>query len=97
MSDTYTPNDGTVRECYVYGRWAEGQPERHFPEFDRWIAAHDADKDRQIDALVKVGEFRIDHLFRGACPDTGGHDDRDLECPACIILVQTAPDSEGEN
>ena len=40
--------------------------------------------------LIKVGTHEIDHLFNGACPDVGGHDYRDPDCPACKVLTGVA-------
>ena len=42
--------------------------------------------DAVIDGLVKVGTGEMRHLFNGVCPDMGGFDDRDPECPACQTL-----------
>jgi hypothetical protein len=41
MNDEFDSTTDNVRDCFVYGRWFNGNPERHFAEFDRWLAEHD--------------------------------------------------------
>ena len=49
--DDYTPTTEDVRESYTYFRGAIPTVE-HEAEFDRWLAAHDAEvREQTLDAL----------------------------------------------
>ncbi|MET4703121.1 hypothetical protein [Frigoribacterium sp. UYMn621] len=67
----------------------KGSSKRIVPlRFDHVVALFEEyyDLRRKIDALIQVGDFRIEHIYNGECPDLGENDDRDPYCPACIIL-----------
>ena len=64
--------------------------------YGKFLEAKVDDQRRKIDVLIQVGDFRIDHIFNGACPDMGSHDDRDPDCLACAALT-TPTNPEGEN
>lgn len=49
----YTPTAEQVRERYVYDEWVDD--EARGPEFDRWLAAHDAEV--RAAALHEAAEF----------------------------------------
>jgi hypothetical protein len=56
MDDELDSTTENVRDCFVYGRWAVGNPERHFAEFDSWLAAHDAELTRQSPASTAAAD-----------------------------------------
>lgn len=66
MAEDYTPTPETVRDCFVDGAAGEFIGE----DFDRWLAAHDAElraecsllnhENRLADAAVKIGRLKAE-------------------------------------
>lgn len=41
-----------------------------------------------VQALIEVAVGKVQHLYRGTCPDAiEGFDSRDPHCPACRVLT----------
>lgn len=81
MPEEHTPTTDEARDCYVYGRWVEGPPERHFAEFDRWLAQVKAETLR--DAADRV-DAQMTHAY-----DPAGYNRRARES---ITLIRREAD-----
>ncbi|WP_295103121.1 hypothetical protein [uncultured Microbacterium sp.] len=61
MSD-YTPSTGEVRRRYAYARSAGNKNQSAVAEFDRWLAAHDAEKRAEWE--VEEPGWETEHQYR---------------------------------
>lgn len=49
--------------------------------------------DGVVQALIEVAVGKVQHLYRGTCPDAiEGFDSRDQQCPACRVLIAVQQD-----
>lgn len=64
MNENFTPDDAYVRTTYIS---AQGPEHRTGPEFDRWLAQHDAQVRQEfVDNLTRLGTYTLDiHTIRG--------------------------------
>lgn len=96
MSDKYTPMTADVRRAYCTN---QGPETRTGPEFDRWLAAHDAELAEKgqsvIDEHMRKVSHRVMDVFEAADEETLA-DEIMTEVFAAIGLVEafTGPDQQ---
>lgn len=81
-ADEYVPTTGRVRDRYAYARGLEGDPGLGAAEFDRWLAARDAEvAASELDSLA-------DDLDKDAAEEAARCRVADVRCLDCNLRYE---------